>query len=41
MMIKEIFCFPGNAGTGKIATNIDLDIDFLGIGTRSLRKEKN
>ena len=25
--IKEIFCFPGNAGTEKIATNINLDID--------------
>ena len=25
--IKEIFCIPGNAGTSKIATNIELDID--------------
>ena len=25
--IKEIYCFPGNAGTEKIAINIDLDID--------------
>jgi len=24
---KEIFCIPGNAGTSKIATNIELDID--------------
>ncbi len=23
---KKIFCFPGNAGTAKIATNIDVDI---------------
>ena len=27
--IKKIFCFPGNPGTNKIATNIDVDIlDF-------------
>ena len=27
--ISEIFCIPGNAGTSKIATNIDIDIsDF-------------
>ena len=25
--IKEIFCFPGNAGTNSIATNIDIDIN--------------
>jgi phosphoribosylamine---glycine ligase len=25
--IKEIFCIPGNAGTSKIATNIELDIN--------------
>ena len=25
--IKEIFCIPGNAGTSKIATNIELAID--------------
>jgi len=24
---KEIFCIPGNAGTSKIATNVELDID--------------
>ena len=24
---KEIFCIPGNAGTSKIATNIELDIN--------------
>ena len=23
---KKIFCFPGNAGTAEIATNIDVDI---------------
>ena len=23
---KKIFCFPGNAGTSKLATNIDVDI---------------
>ena len=25
--IKEIFCIPGNAGTSKIATNVDIDIN--------------
>ena len=25
--VKNIFCIPGNAGTAKVATN--LDIDFL------------
>tara|TARA_Y100000591_G_C21801619_1_gene682372 strand:- start:386 stop:1648 length:1263 start_codon:yes stop_codon:yes gene_type:complete len=25
--IKEIFCFPGNAGTNSIATNININID--------------
>ena len=25
--IKEIFCFPGNAGTEKIAKNINIDIN--------------
>ena len=25
--IKEIFCFPGNAGTSKIAKNIKLDVN--------------
>jgi phosphoribosylamine--glycine ligase len=25
--IEKIYCIPGNAGTSKIATNIDLDIN--------------
>ena len=25
--VKEIYCFPGNAGTAEIATNIDIDIN--------------
>ena len=25
--IKEIFCFPGNAGTAEIAKNIEIDIE--------------
>ncbi len=25
--ISEIFCIPGNAGTSKIATNVELDIN--------------
>ena len=28
-LVNKIFCFPGNAGTSKIATNIDVNIlDF-------------
>tara|TARA_B100000902_G_C27299371_1_gene911906 strand:+ start:71 stop:1330 length:1260 start_codon:yes stop_codon:yes gene_type:complete len=26
-IIKQIYCFPGNAGTSSIATNINIDID--------------
>ena len=25
-LVKNIICFPGNAGTSQIATNIDVDI---------------
>jgi phosphoribosylamine--glycine ligase len=25
--IKKLYCFPGNAGTGLIATNVDIKID--------------
>tara|TARA_B100001093_G_scaffold384689_1_gene370418 strand:+ start:65 stop:1327 length:1263 start_codon:yes stop_codon:yes gene_type:complete len=25
--IKQIYCFPGNAGTNTIATNVDIDLD--------------
>ena len=24
--VNELYCFPGNAGTAKIANNIELDI---------------
>ncbi len=28
-IVKRIFCFPGNAGTAQLATNIEVDIlDF-------------
>ena len=27
VQVKEIYCFPGNAGTAEIATNIDIDIN--------------
>ena len=31
-LINKIFCFPGNAGTSKIATNIEINIlDFKNI----------
>ena len=26
-LINEIFCIPGNAGTSKIATNVEMDIN--------------
>ena len=25
-LVKKIICFPGNVGTAKIATNIEVDI---------------
>ena len=25
--IKKIYCFPGNAGTSKLAENIEIDLD--------------
>ena len=25
--IDKLYCFPGNAGTAKIATNVNLDLD--------------
>ena len=25
--VNKLYCFPGNAGTAKIATNIDLNLD--------------
>ena len=25
-LVKRIFCLPGNAGTSKLATNLDVDI---------------
>ena len=28
-LVKKIICFPGNAGTSKLATNIDVDILIL------------
>ena len=31
--VKELFCFPGNAGTAKIAENVDLDFTEDGINT--------
>ena len=27
--IREIYCFPGNAGTSKIAKNIDINLNDL------------
>ena len=28
-LVKNIYCFPGNAGTSKLATNVDVNIlDF-------------
>jgi phosphoribosylamine---glycine ligase len=40
--VREIYCFPGNAGTSEIATNIDIDINnFQGIKDFSLKKKIN
>ena len=25
-LVKKIICFPGNAGTAKLATNVEVDI---------------
>ncbi len=38
--ISKIFCFPGNAGTAKIAVNIDLDLNNFEILKKFLNKEK-
>ena len=38
--VKEIFCFPGNAGTSKIANNIEIDLnDFKKIRDFALEKK--
>ena len=38
--IKEIFCFPGNAGTAKIAHNVEIDIEnFENLKNFILRKK--
>ena len=38
--IKEIFCFPGNAGTEDIAKNINIDIENFKILKNFILKEK-
>jgi len=38
--IKEIFCFPGNAGTENIAKNINIDIENFKILKNFILKEK-
>ena len=41
-LVKNIYCFPGNAGTSLIAKNIEIDIDnFNEIKKKSLRKKYN
>ena len=40
--VKKIYCFPGNAGTSNIATNIDLNInDFEKLKDFILEKKLN
>ena len=40
--LKKIYCFPGNAGTSNIATNIDLNInDFEKLKDFILEKKLN
>ena len=38
--IKKIFCIPGNAGTSKIATNIDINLDNFDELKEFLQKSK-
>jgi phosphoribosylamine--glycine ligase len=34
--INKIYCFPGNAGTAKIGTNVNIDVDnFNKLSSRS------
>ncbi len=37
---KKIFCIPGNAGTAKIAKNLNLDINNFGLIKKFIIKEK-
>ena len=37
---KKIFCIPGNAGTSKIATNIDINLDNFDELKEFLQKSK-
>ena len=38
-LVKNIYCFPGNAGTSLIAKNIEIDIDnFKEIKKKALEK---
>ena len=37
---KKIFCIPGNAGTSKIATNIDINLDNFDELKKFLQKSK-
>ena len=38
--VKKIYCFPGNAGTAKIAENINIDInDFDALKDFILQKK--
>ena len=38
--VKKIYCFPGNAGTSKIANNIDIDINNFEILKKFILKNK-
>ena len=38
--ISKIFCFPGNAGTAKIAENVNLDIDNFELIKNYINKQK-
>ena len=40
--VKNIFCFPGNAGTSKVAKNVDIDLsDFNKIKEYSVKNKIN
>ena len=36
---KKIFCIPGNAGTAKIAENLELDINNFNLIYEFIRRE--
>ena len=40
LKIREIYCFPGNAGTNTIAKNIEIDVENFEELKNFIKKEK-